>query len=60
MAFRRLWGVMAEKTEELPVHIEGPSGHHGLEYLNRTIDVSDADEIKLKKDHNVIRITKND
>jgi hypothetical protein len=51
---------MAEKTEELPVHIEGPSGHHGLEYLNRTIDVSDADEIKLKKDHNVIRITKND
>lgn len=53
---------MSRETEELPVHIEGPAGagHHALEYLNRTIDVSDADEITLKKDHNVIRITKDD
>jgi len=49
-------------AEELPVRIEGPAdaGHHALEYLNETIDVSDADEITLKKDHNVITITKND
>lgn len=49
-------------SEELPVRIEGPSdaGHHALEYLNRTIDVSDTDEITLTKDHNVITITKND
>lgn len=51
---------MSSETEELPVHIEGPPGEHGLEYLNRTIDVSDADAIKLKKDHNTIRITKHD
>jgi len=49
-------------AEELPVRIEGPAGagHHALEYVNETIDVSDADEITLKKDHNVITITKND
>jgi 4-diphosphocytidyl-2C-methyl-D-erythritol kinase len=47
---------------ELPLTIEGPSGagHHSLEYLNYTIDVSDVDEITLKKDHNVIISTENE
>jgi 4-diphosphocytidyl-2C-methyl-D-erythritol kinase len=45
-------------SKELPVRIEGPAGagHHALEYVNETIDVSDADEITLKKDHNVITL----
>lgn len=47
---------------ELPLRIEGPanSGHHSLEYLNYTIDVSDVNEITLKKDHTVIIITEHE
>lgn len=53
---------MSDEPQELPVRIEGPAdaGHHALEYLNETIDVSDADEITLKKDHNRITVTKNE
>jgi hypothetical protein len=49
-------------SKSLPVRIEGPAGagHHALEYVNETIDVSDADTITLAKDHNVITITNDD
>jgi len=49
-------------SEQLPVRIEGVSGagHQALEYVKETIDVSDADEITIKKDHHIITVTKND
>lgn len=53
---------MAGESENLPVRIEGVAGagHQALEYVNETIDVSDADEITIKKDHHIITVTKND
>lgn len=54
--------VMSDDVEAVPVLIEAPhdAGHHGLEYVNKRIDVSDVDEIVLKKDHNVMTITEDD